>query len=68
MKTSKDLRHFLVDQMEKMASGEVEAANAKGICNYAQQIYNTLNLEIKMALAKQKLVDQQVSPVDFDAD
>lgn len=62
---TRDLREFLIEQMGKVVSGEQSATDAKAICNYSQQVYNTLNAEIKMAQAKAKLGDNAVGPVEF---
>lgn len=51
---TKKLRAFLVEQMNKAAKGEVESQQAKAVANFAQQIYNTMNIEIKVAVAKAK--------------
>lgn len=63
---TKDLRMFLVEQMEGVATGKVNTERAKSVCNLSQQIYNSLNLEVKMAVARSKLKDgQDVKPVSF---
>lgn len=63
---TRDLRSFLVDQMQGVADGKVNVDKAKGICNISQQIYNSLNLEVKMAAARSKLREgQDVLPVSF---
>lgn len=59
MKSTKDLRDFLVDQMHSAANGELDLARCKGVSNLAQQIYNTLNIEVKFAQAREKGVDIQ---------
>lgn len=65
--STKDMRSFLINQMEKVACGEQEHASAKAIANYAQQIYNTVNMELKVASAKAKFgTDVQVSSVSFE--
>lgn len=64
---TRDLRRFLVEQMEGVANGRVNTEKAKGICNISQQIYNSLNLEVKMAIARSKLKDgDDVQPVSFN--
>lgn len=65
--TTADLRKFLLESMVKTANGDISAPTAKAVCNYAQQIYNTLNIEMKFAQARAKLGDVQVEPVDFTA-
>lgn len=66
MKNTQELRAFLTAQMNGVATGELDCERAKGVSNLAQQIYNTLNVEIKMAMAKAKLGDQEIEPVRFD--
>ena len=48
-----------------VAEGRVNAEKAKSICNISQQVYNTLNVEIKMAIAKSKIKDESIEPVSF---
>jgi hypothetical protein len=53
--------------MEGVATGRVNTERAKSICNLSQQIYNSLNLEVKMAIARSKLKEgQDVTPVSFN--
>lgn len=66
MQNTKDLRAFLVSQMSAIADGKLDLNHAKSIANIAQQIYNTLNIEVKMAVAKSKLGDAKVEPVNFN--
>lgn len=67
IKTSADIRNFLLEQMGKVADGEQDVLAAKAVCNYAQQIYNTVNLEVKLAIAKEKSKgDLNLKPVRFD--
>ena len=66
MKDTKELRAFLVDQMERVASGELDETKAKGVANLSQQIYNTLNIESKLAAAKERLGENvEINPVSF---
>ena len=65
MKSTKELRSFLVGQMEGVAKGEVSADVAKGVTNIAQQVYNTLLIEVKMAKARAELGDEDIMPVKF---
>jgi hypothetical protein len=65
MKDTKELRAFLVEQMKDTAEGKVTMEKAKSICNISQQIYNTLNVEIKMAIARQKVEADVIEPVSF---
>lgn len=66
MKDTKELRSFLVEQMNGVANGQVDMVSAKSVSNLAQQIYNTLNIEIKMALARGKLDGDNIKAVAFD--
>lgn len=65
MKDTRELRAFLVKQMTEIADGNMDLNHAKGVSNMAQQIYNTLNIEVKMAIARSKLGDTAVEPVAF---
>jgi len=62
---TRDLRAFLLEQMQGVANGRVNSEKAKSICNLSQQIYNTLNVEVKLAVAKSKLNGQAVDAVSF---
>jgi hypothetical protein len=67
MKNTTDLRKFLLAQMQGIADGEIENDTAKGVCNTAQQVYNTLNIELKVAAATAKYGDDlQVKALSFD--
>ena len=63
---TRSLRKFLVGKMNDVANGELDAQKTTGIANLAQQIYNTLNIELKTATAMQKLGEQKIEPVKFD--
>jgi len=65
MKNTKEMREFLIEQMTAVAHGDQDIATAKGVCNYAQQVYNTMNIEIKHAQAQAKLSDGDIKPVGF---
>lgn len=67
VKDSQELRRFLLDRMVSVSEGELEVAQAKAICNLAQQVYNTLNIEVKTAQAKAKMGEGKIEPVSFDA-
>lgn len=62
---TRSLRKFLVDKMNAVSKGELDATQTTGIANLAQQIYNTLNIELKTATALQKLDGKKVEPVKF---
>lgn len=63
---TRELRTFLVEQMNKAANGEVDIGIAKAVTNYAQQIYNTLNIELKAAAMADKIPEGGVKPVPFN--
>jgi hypothetical protein len=63
---TKELRAFLLRQMGLVATGTQRPDAAKAICNYAQQIYNTVNLEMKYATAKAKAGENPIGAVEFD--
>jgi hypothetical protein len=67
MKDTKELRLFLVEQMQGVASGKVNIDKAKALSNLAQQVYNTLNVEVRMAtaLAKAAEAGANIVPVPF---
>lgn len=65
MKSTKEMREFLITQMSAVANGDQDIATAKGVCNYAQQVYNTMNIEIKHAQAQAKLSDGAIKEVSF---
>lgn len=66
MKNTAEMRSFLVDQIAKVANGEQAAKDAKAICNYAQQVYNTLNIEIKLSAAEAKTPSFKRKFIPFD--
>ena len=66
MKSTSELRQFLREQMSRAAAGEIDAAHTKGVANLAQQIYNTFNIEVKMAKARATLGEDAIKPVQFD--
>lgn len=67
IRTTSDLRGFLIEQMRGVVDGETDAAKAKSISNLAQQIYNTLNIEVRMAVARERVGAEGVVPVDLAA-
>ena len=66
IRDTKGLRAFLVEQMNAAATGQVDVQRAKAITNYAQQIYNTLNIELKSAVVRSKIGDVEIQSVTFD--
>lgn len=58
---TRDLRNFLIREMVALSKGEIDAVRARHITNFAQQIYNTLNVELKAA----RLLPKPVDPVGF---
>ncbi len=66
MENTGDLRTFLTEQMEGAANGEdFDASRAKAVCNLAQQIYNTLNIEVRTAVATEKIGEGKIGVVKF---
>lgn len=61
---TQQLRRFLLNHIQGVANGQVDAEKAKSISNLSQQVYNTLNIEVKIAKAKAEGVD--IKPVQFD--
>lgn len=66
MTNTRELRAFLVEQMQGVAAGRVNSEKAKAISNLSQQIYNTINIEVKLAISKSKLNGQSVDAVEFN--
>ena len=67
MDDTRDLRRFLATQMTRVAAGQLDTGQVKGIVNLAQQIHNTLTVEAKIASVSAKLGADAVKPVRFDA-
>lgn len=67
MKDTRELRAFLVEQMQGVAAGKVNVDKAKALSNLAQQVYNTLNVEVRMAIALAKAAKDgtEIKPVPF---
>ncbi len=63
---TKQLRRFLLDQMARVAQGQLDTGQVKGIVNLAQQVHNTMTVEAKIASVRAKLGENSVKPVDFD--
>lgn len=59
------LRAFLTGKLNDVADGKIDKDTTNGISNIAQQIYNTLNIEVKTAVAMSKLGVEKVEPVKF---
>ena len=66
IKNTSELRSFLLDQMALVADGKQEPNHAKSICNYAQQLYNVSNLELKYSEKKFKDPSFTLTPLDFE--
>ena len=65
LSSTKDVRHMLLNCITAVAHGEMKPVDAKAICNLSQQIYNTVNIELKFALAKQELGDTKIESIDL---
>jgi hypothetical protein len=61
-----ELRDFLLGKMQEVAAGKIEASTCKAISNLSQQVYNTLNIEIKFAQMKEKISDKSLGALSFD--
>lgn len=61
------LRGWLATCMLKVANGEQPVPVANAVCGYAQQIYNTLNIEVKRAKAVKSLGKDSIKAVSLDA-
>jgi hypothetical protein len=66
IKNTSDLRSFLLDQMALVAEGKQDTNNAKSICNYAQQLYNVSNLELKYSEKKFKDPEFTLTSLSFE--
>jgi hypothetical protein len=64
--SSSEMRQFLIEQMIGTANGKIEVGQAKAVCNLAQQIYNTVKLEMSFASLKHKEGMQKIEAVRFD--
>jgi hypothetical protein len=62
---TRSLRKFLTGKLNDVAEGKLDPATSTGISNLAQQIYNTLNIELKTAVALSKLENKEINPVEF---
>lgn len=60
------LRDFLIEQMVKTAEGKLDAPQAKTLCNFAQQIYNTVKLEMSFASLKARGDFTKIEPVAWN--
>jgi len=49
-----------------VAKGTTDLGTAKGVANIAQQVYNTINIELKVAQAKEKLKGLTIDSVNFE--
>ena len=66
LESTKDVRHMLLNSMSAVAHGEMKPVEAKAVCNLAQQVYNTINIEIKFAKAKSELPEgAQIVAIDL---
>ena len=65
MRSTGGMRTFLIEQMDRVSTGDIELDRAKGVANLAQQVYNTINLEIKVAKARAELGEDAIKSVDF---
>jgi hypothetical protein len=66
IRSTQELREFLFVQMQGLVDGTADIDAAKGICNLAQQVYNSKLIEIKIAKAKSELGDTAIEAIRFD--
>ncbi len=66
IKDTKELRKFLLDRMEEVTEGKIDCAQARSICSLSQQVYNTLNIEVKAAQLKASVLDGTIKPVPLN--
>ena len=66
IKSTRDMRSFLLEQMQGVAEGNIDLGTAKGVANLSQQVYNTINIELKVAQAKEKIKGLTIDSVKFD--
>lgn len=68
IKNTRDLRAYLVSQMEGVANGQVPPERSKAVANLAQQVYNTLAIEIRFAVTQDKLKagNVEVKTIEFN--
>jgi hypothetical protein len=66
--TTADIRNFLIENMVKTAEGKIEVGQAKAMCNFAQQIYNTIKLEMQFATLRQADKIGDIKPVTLSAE
>ena len=68
IKNTRDLRAYLVSQMEGVANGQVPPERSKAVANLAQQVYNTLAIEIRFAITQDKLKasNVEVKTIEFN--
>ena len=62
---TRDLRIFLLDTMVGVVNETLTPGQAAAVCNVAQQIYNTLNVELRAASVMDKLGVTQIDPIDL---
>lgn len=63
-----EIRQFLLEQMVATAEGKVDAASAKAMCNFAQQVYNTVKLEMSFAQLTHKEGMKNIEAVSWNSD
>lgn len=64
--STSDMRKYLLEQMQGVVDGKVSLETAKGVSNLAQQVYNTINIEVKVANAREQLGDAAIRSVSFN--
>lgn len=62
---TRDLRAFLVEQMQNVVSGDLDPAIVKSVATLSQQIYNTINIELRVATAKSGMGGTEIPAIEF---
>ena len=65
IRNTAELRAFLLRGMVAANAGEMDAATSKAICNFAQQVHNTLTVELRAAVIADQLGVKKIAPVDL---
>lgn len=65
IRTTADLREFLLEKMVSISEGGMEVGQAKAVCNFAQQVYNVVKLEMQYAAMKEKIGIKKIEPFDL---
>jgi len=62
---TQELREFLVTQMIAAAKGDLDSGRARSVVAFAQQIYNSLTLELRAAGMTARGQDNKIQAIKF---